>query len=331
MLLSQRPLTGSPVDAALFVGRHAERERIHRAVGRGQNVMVRGQRRSGKTSLLRLVAAELVGRGRDIHWVDGQTVGSSKDLVDQVVDLLPGATRSSRGAIALAALGRFEREPARPLGASDVSALTELPPVDPEPVVIIDDLQGSQGHDLFGRFRDQVWQAPIRWLASTGDRQVIQPPADVFWEALIDLGGLTAVEVDELVARRLATAEPGDADARRLSEGRAQLARQYEGRLPGEVVAGMHAFVDGDARRVVPGSPDRREAAKDAAGSSAVVVLDALEVLDRPVHAGDTELGDAAGISRARISQLLNALEDAGLVRSFDQSRRKMYEPVPLP
>ena len=53
MNLTSRPLLATQRDQALFAGRDWEVEEISRDLGRGFNVIVEGDRGSGKTSLLR--------------------------------------------------------------------------------------------------------------------------------------------------------------------------------------------------------------------------------------------------------------------------------------
>lgn len=333
MLLSQRPLTGSTPDAGLFVGREVELTRALRSVARGQNVLVTGRRREGKTSFLYALADRLRSEGHEVHWVDAQSAASGPlGLTTSIIDAIPGISRGGTKAFSLA-MGLTDRspEPSGPLSERDVRPLLGVADENPVRVVIIDDLPGVAGHDLFGRFRDLVWRAPICWIAATSDDRAWQPPADVFWESRVALAGLSAAEVDELISLRVRSAHEADPDVPVVERSRERLVAEYSGRGPGEVIAAMHAEVDDQIEAVVPNDPQRLELARRVGGASAAATLDALENLGRPVHAGDEEFLGAVRVGRARASQLLNGLEDAGLVRSFDRSRRKMYEPVPLP
>lgn len=63
--ISQRPLQGTAVDAALFVDRTSELETLVRSVRLGFNSLVLADRGSGKTSLLRRLERQLVDAGSD--------------------------------------------------------------------------------------------------------------------------------------------------------------------------------------------------------------------------------------------------------------------------
>ncbi|MDQ1624991.1 MAG: hypothetical protein QOJ49_489, partial [Actinomycetota bacterium] len=89
--LSGRPLLDTAADAALFVDRDVELDRLGRAVAEGLNVLTSGPRGAGKTSLLR--RAVYLGRTAGeapgpLGSVDASAVGSADELLHRVADVL---------------------------------------------------------------------------------------------------------------------------------------------------------------------------------------------------------------------------------------------------
>ncbi len=82
-----------------------------------------------------------------------------------------------------------------------------LAPADGETVVVLLDSVGSPDvmQHLFGRWRDEVWQLPLLWVVAghRADRsRYLQPPADSFFDAVIEVGELDKDEAADLLRRR---------------------------------------------------------------------------------------------------------------------------------
>jgi hypothetical protein len=71
--------------------------------------------------------------------------------------------------------------------------------------VVLDDIGAQAGHELFGRLRDILWQAPIGSLiaARSKDRGLLAAPAGAFFEVIVDLEPLPSEQIGELLRRRL--------------------------------------------------------------------------------------------------------------------------------
>lgn len=344
MLLSQRPLTGSQVDLPLLVEPAISVvEAICEAVRRGRNVLVLGEPGSGRTTILQLVAHRLRGAGSHVGLVDGAPWETARGLVEAIgaalgqderpdsashlVNPMEMAGRAISGSGA-----EYETTVPRPLNEVDLEQLVTLSRSTPS-TVLIDNLNGDVAHDVFGRFRDTIWPAAITWVgaADRDDPDVLAPPADVFWEKQIHLQPLSPPQVRDLIQKRIDRSSQQDPDVPAVTAVADRLVTQLRHPSPRAVIAAMVGALEPGGTQVVPGDPVRMGRAEEAGGRRAPMLLYELEVLGRPAHAGDPGLLHPLGISRARASQLLSALADAGLVRSFDHGRRKLYEPVPLP
>ena len=77
----------------------------------------------------------------------------------------------------------------------------------PETIVaMLDDTEPSLVHTLFGQHRDAVWRLPICWVVvgnSASTPEYLRPPADAFFEEIVELGPLSQAEAVELLERRL--------------------------------------------------------------------------------------------------------------------------------
>jgi DNA-binding transcriptional ArsR family regulator len=334
--LSHRPLTGSPVDAELFADREGELAAILRSLRLGFNVLVLGEPGSGRTSLLRQAARRLE---RPVTFVDAAPWPEPADLVLAIrvalgSDRVPGdrdrVPGDERGPDPGAGAG-WRRHPERPLDEADVRRMVEaagdggaLPAAR---TVIVDGAEAAVAHTLFGRFRDTLWDYPVRWIVS-GDlarrHRYLQPPADAFFETVVELGELDADAARELLARRL-DAAADDPDAERLRPVLDQLVAGAPARTPRDLL--------GEARAVLlSGAPPDQtlrarasaEAEAAAVGRGEAAAYRELKALG-PVHAGDRELLHRLGVGRTRAVQLLRSLEAAGLVEGRREGRRKVY------
>lgn len=337
MLLSQRPLTASDVDASLAIDRSGLIEQVTGALRRGRNTLVLGESGSGRTSLLQMCAAKLRAFGYQVAIVDAEPWETCRELVKAIESAL-GQDRREQSFTYTVGPYRSTFHSAQPvehtvprqLNETDLQTLGALAKRGKHWVVILDNLFGEFGHDLFGRFRDVVWPMAITWVAAvdSNDGAVLRPPADVFWEKQVSLGPLAESDVRKIIARRVDVADQDDPDVPVLVANVERITSQLVAPTPRDVIAAMAATVDGEGEGIVAGDATRMGLAHAAGGRRAAMALYELEALGRPAHAGDHELVRAFGLSRARISQLLNALESARLIRSFDQGRRRLYEPV---
>ena len=76
------------------------------------------------------------------------------------------------------------------------------------PIVILDDMRDvGLVHELFGRYRDETWEMPLRWVVcglATRRSQYLEPPADAFFDSV-----LTVAPLNSTTSRDLLQARPG--------------------------------------------------------------------------------------------------------------------------
>lgn len=312
--LSSRPLLDTDPDHVLFGDRHQELSRLLTSVERRANVLLTGDRGSGKTSLLRQVAFEVrQHKPKDPApiFVEGSLADDSVTFLDLVryrfgLDPLihePGPIQE--------ALARMSSR-GKPLVANSlqvarlVSSLREATD-STQRVVLVDELPSSSvGQTIFGRLRDDLWQLPITWVvavSSEASGYLLEPPADAFFEVVIDLLPLSRDQQAAVLTAR--AGERGRKIARQLDEGNPRrlitLAR--------EALEG-----DGDPSALIKAQTDRDFQASRL-GRSASMLIAELESLG-PVSASDETLLRRLGWTRSRAVQVLKQLEDAGLVKA---------------
>ncbi len=319
MELSGRPLFDNPLDAELFVPR-PEVERLQRNCRDGTNTLVLGGVGVGKTSLLRHVLLSLRDEVRPAVWIDGA-------FADDVVGLLSLIEEDLRHA---------RPELPVPSGAGETVAVLvamrnlgrHIPAGDDERVVIMLDLApgGVDPHALFGRFRDELWQLPLTWVVAaptTMKGQLQTPPADAFFEDVIELGPLDLDQQEELIRRRMGSDDTspwhipgeGEGNPRRLL------------RLVRETLR------TGEPADAHFGARSARDAELAEQSHSARIVYEYLEDVG-PTSASDEDLLTYLSWSRQRAAKVLSELEDAGLVRSETRQTgsgrpRKLFAIVP--
>jgi hypothetical protein len=182
-------------------------------------------------------------------------------------------------------------------------------------------------HQLFGRFRDELWQLPYTWVLSIQQDMrgaLLAPPADAFFEEEIELGPLSTKQQEELISRRLG---PGEMTPWRLPGGeespRRLLQVVRESLRAGESPVRRHQAMIERYREV------------NRLGTAAAVLYEDLEDFG-PASASDEELLARMGWSRQRAAQVLAELEQADLVRAEFHHRpngrpRKVFAVQPPP
>lgn len=327
LLLSQRPLTASDADHSLFVNRSHELAQLERAASYGFNTLLLGDRGSGRTTLIRQLERLVRVAGSRVIVVDVAGVATFAELIDAVRLAVHGRRRPvyierSEAEWERADAERLAEAWVRLPGEEDPSALLrslgrEVPD---RPTIALDgDLDPEVHWQLFGRHRDDLWELPFHWLVAapaTDLPQYVRPPVDSFFDAQVVIRPLTDADAAQLILRR--AENPGPADEAAV----AKLARQLE--LIVERAEGNPRLLLAAARGVI-----LDDAATSAAkyqlmqlagslGRSEAMMLAELEALG-PVSASDGDLLERLGWSRVRATQVLNRLQEGGLVTASAQ------------
>jgi hypothetical protein len=326
-MFSNRPLFDTKADSPYYV-ETAERRRFVEALRRGQNALVIGDAGAGKTTLLQMTTRALRDEtGARVAYV---SLGEASDVGRAAVALVRAAYRegwleavdTDLEAAALAGTDPF----------APTMLLRSLGSIPGRGVLLVDDVQSEPGHGLFGRLRDELWQLPFTWgVAIESDRSgaLLTPPADAFFELRVTLDPLDRLARGKLLEKRngygadtlsatdidrLATSGPGN--PRQLIT--------YARQVAEEPAASPHDLLGGAERR--------RELARARGGRPATMLVNELEGLG-PVSASDERLLDRLGWTRPRATEVLNQLEQAGIVVSYSEPRdgrsgrpRKLYE-----
>jgi hypothetical protein len=304
MELSRRPLFDNPLDAALFVGRD-EADRLEQNCRDGVNTLVLGDRGMGKTSLLRYVLFRLRESGFPAVGVDAAPAETGVDLL-----------RLISGRLRPAELGVPRWPEAETINLGEVGEILSLvrglgryASQEQRTAILIDLVPGAESvHRLFGRFRDELWQLPFTWAVVAPSEmrvELLAPPADAFFEDVIELKPLTPKQQEELVCRRL---DEGESTPWRLpSEGESSPRRLLD-----VVRETMRSGEPPDRHLLALAERDREVR---ALGRPASMLYAELEN-GGPASASDEKLLERLGWSRQRAAQVLAQLERASVVRA---------------
>lgn len=332
--LSQRPLTSSDADLDLFVDRDDEVAGVLRSLSLGLNVLILGERGSGRTSFLRRVARQLdeAEATPSSVFVDAAPWPRPRDLVLAVRAALGEDVRGEekwelvpKQPFIGTLYERLRNDRPPPLDEADVRAMaaTELSPR----TILIDGADADAAHTIFGRFRDTLWEFPHRWVVAgdVGKRsRYLRPPADVFFETVIDFGELSTDSARALLQRRIDAAGT-DPDAQRLHPVVPQLVASVQSRTPRNLLSAARlTLLSAEPAPAAVDAVSERQQRAASLGRPASMLYAELENLG-PVHAGDERLLDRLGYTRPRVVQLLKELEANGLVETRTEGRRKIY------
>ena len=320
LLLGQRPLTASDADQRLFADRTSELQRVRRALDLGLNAYVHGPPGSGRTSFLRQVERDRP----EACYVRLYGFETLEDRLDQVERAVTGSNV-------------LERPRPSPFAEFKAFATTEVKaapdpfrnlrravgPIGGEPfrVVLVDDLGHKECHELFGRWRDGLWEMPIQWVAA-GSASSLDPPADTFFDAVVALLPFDEEGLRELVRRRAASGTPEEGS---LLMSRAEPVIESVApctpRRALSVLRDLYLSDDlAEATRDLANLRSARESLKPTANK----LLDAL-IHHGPTHAGDEQVLEEVGVTRSRVVQLLAELEADGFVIAQRVGRRKLF------
>ncbi len=320
--MSLRPLAQSRADQRRFVDRARETREIARAVGASQPVLLLGDPGSGRTSLLNHVAWLLARepQPRDSVVVSGELARDPAQLLGVLVARLqrlvePEGSRT-RWLDDLRALsmpdGPFGEVVAPAILMELVDVLGERLAALERPVcLMIDGVSPTVAHGVFGSLRNELWALPAAGWVVAGDAAAgplyREPPADAFFERVIELGPLPRTDAAKLLRAHLAglsgpqieaAIAAGDGNPRRLLRAAAEI---QAGRQPTSSSTGQLA-----------------QTAVQLGGPLAGALVEYLAA-NGPASASDTRMLSRIGASRQRASQLMHKLESAGLLETLDQ------------
>lgn len=309
MELTSRPLLATQRDQALFAGRTWERDEISRDLKRGFNIMVEGDRGSGKTSLLRSLmwlhhTDEQRDKGTQVY-VRAAGLTDVAAVLNRVLDVLEGR----------------DTPPERLQGAAatirELAARQELGPV----CVLLDDVDPHVGNQLFGVLRDELWETGVQWVVTvnTSDSQTLRtPPADAFFETVMRLTPLSVQEAADLLKRRLG---PQRVNGRLVGKPKdVLLALAAGGGQPRELIErARHVDENSDPASILAAGNEIRSI---LAGLSRPANMLYAEIRHRdPISASDEDVQQLMGWTRSRLTQVLGELEQAGLLEAAEQAR----------
>jgi hypothetical protein len=320
--LSGRPVLGTAADLELFVDREGELDVIERTVRTGGNVLVLGERGSGRTSLLRVLDARLRAEQARSLFVEGALVSSAAELLELIAYRV-----APRRAPDYELRGALERMPESAKLLERVRHLERILERSGAPqVVLLDELTSSEtAHVLFGRLRDELWRLPLRWVVagSTADRVVyLRPPADAFFARVVTLDPLAADSALSLLRARVPRADASDARLR-------SIAATAEGNPRRLVRTASEVMLEGREIQDVAESEGRRERILAGLGEPARQVVAEIEA-NGPASASDEQFLRRLGMTRSRAAQLLAQLEREGVLagtyeRAKGRRPRKHY------
>lgn len=332
--LASRPLLTSTLDAALFVNRDRELDRLEKAIAGSLNALVIGRRGSGKTSLLHQLERRFDDNPEvELLFVEGLQ-GAKRP--SQVISLLAFArgrwvdrdTELIERQIADQEGTRIEREP-RSETEEALQALrvleSRLSSWKRRTIFVLDELPSpTLAYLLFGRLRDELWRLSANWIVAAAPHDsaaFLQPPANDFFEVKLELDPLEDKDAVDLLRRRVDDPTVTEKEIR-------EIVANSSGDPKDLITLARQELLFGEKSESIATKREQRRKRASEIGEVALQLIDYLES-NGPASASDTKLQAAFGWSRSRATQLFRELERAGLAQAMTErsgsGRRKLY------
>lgn len=313
-MLQGRPLYDNPADAKYYVV-PPEWDAVVGALDRGNNIMLCGERGAGKTSLLRQVQLALRNHDERVVYVDATAVAEPLELVFRVRDAVkgrPGIAQTGADTVSrtLTQMAGDQSPPSGGVSRLLYDTLLSLREEVEPTVVLLDATAAAQAlYGVFGRMRDTIWQLPHRWMVAidNDDRAtVLRPPADTFFDFVIELMPLPIERLTTILRSRT-----DELPQKLLS----QVAADARGNPRAAIRAANNALVHGaDPANELSGRARLLDAAAQLGRPQGMLMAELLDL--GQASPSDEALLDRVGLTRARVSTLLQQLLTAGLVES---------------
>jgi hypothetical protein len=320
--VSLRPLTQSRADQQRFVDRARETQEIIRSVEGSRPVLLLGDAGSGRTSQLNRVAWLLAraSEPRDSVLVPGEIARDPGQLLGVLVARLqrlaePDGQRG-RWLDDLRALsmpdGPFGQVVQPAILMELVDLLGERLAALKQPVcLMIDGVSPTVAHGVFGSLRNELWTLEGASWVVAGDTAAgplyREPPADAFFERIVELGRLSEADAAKLLRAHIPT----------LSETQIKAAIAAGGGNPRRLLRAA-ADIEAGHEPTPSATGELTNKAVDVAGPLAGALVEYLAA-HGPAAASDKRLLSQIGASRQRASQLMHQLQNAGLLETLEQ------------
>jgi len=287
------------------------------ALSYGFNVMIVGERGSGKSTLVNLLAARLEEESSRVVQVPGGRFDSAAGALWGIARRL--AADQSSGAESVDLMPREGSDQLEGAYQALADAAGALPD---RVVIIVDGLAPALVHEIFGRLRDEIWALQLQWVL-TGNIEdkaiLLAPPADAFFEQVLTLAPLSGPEVGQLLALR-------DPDGELDTDVRTLISERSAGNPGRALVLARQALVSAD-----PVSEINRGSVIDQIeqelGEPAARLADDL-ARNGPSGPSDAQLLRRIGWSRPRAYQVFQALQQAGFAEVSSERSGRAGRPV---
>ncbi len=275
----------------------------------GMNTLVLAEHGMGKTTFLRHLEGRLEDEtGATAVYLDGRRLGDAASILLATRDEVAGPRTQIGESLRTTTLA-FTPMPVEMRNEEALRIVRELAAGAQagKTYVLLDGPDPDIAHQLFGRLRDELWQTGLVWIVA-GDsarrQQYLTPPADAFFERIVELAPLSEVQQRDLIRRRMARG-----DDRKLLDVR------VESGNPRALLSTLRDGVAAGSTAAIIAGRDQRQRTAEALGRLESMMLAEIED-GATASASDLEWLKRFGVSRQRAQQVLARLEHDGLVRA---------------
>lgn len=335
---SLRPLFPTKYDQSFFVNREKELSSIKSSMRSNLNLLLLGNRGSGKTSLLNHAYHNLRNDKKFILILVNILPKGISDTESFLNELASSCAKEARNTDR-DFYEKYRNAFARAIGLEGFETIMSiLLRENKQPVFLIDgfDHNSKLCYDIFSSLREIFWETKSTFII-TGDVQqknvYLKPPVDAFFDKVLEIGKLSSKDIKELFEHRIGKNEISEKVFSALAEHNSDSVTDLiliirenieKDNSKFDTILQTHNSFTFGASIISPDQSNFQQSDENFKISPMRKEVLRYLRMNGPTSASDEKFQEDMGVSRSRLAQMLLRLTSRGLlIKSQDSKKRR--------